>query len=162
MRHLYVRFPASPILHANAQDAFSGAGYRFRAQWHAWRTHRLRSARLKRANKLFERGEWFGAYANYDFAVIGRQDLSDAYAHVMRAVCMQQEGHLEQAESDFKDADARFPDLALILRLGCLSADAPELPNGVPGTWPTNEEGVYEIVRERGFPGPPGHAPDRP
>jgi tetratricopeptide (TPR) repeat protein len=150
-RHVWVHFPSSPIMHANAQDAHDGAGHRLRARWHAWRTHRLRTRRLKRANHLFEHQDWLGAYANYDFVVIGRQDLADAVGQVLRSVCVQQLGQDAEAAADFADADQRFPEVALILRMGCLAPDAPPLPNGVPGDWPTAEADVYAIMRERGF-----------
>jgi predicted Zn-dependent protease len=153
-RYLYMRFPGSPVLHANAQDACEGAGQRLGAMWHAYRAERLRQARLNRAHELFERGEWLRAYANYDFAIVGRADFNDAYAQVMRAVCLQQDGHLEEAAADFEDANARFPGLALAIRGGCAAPGARPLPNGLPGPYPTDSDEIIEFLRQKGLAPP--------
>jgi hypothetical protein len=152
--HVYTRFPSSPVLHANARDACEGAGQPRRARWHLWRARRLRRARLKRANKAFDRKLWARAYASYDFAVLGWDGLDEAYALVMRSVCLQQMGHPEEAAADFGQADARFPALALAVRAGCVAPGMPELPNGLPGDWPTALEDVTAMLRARGL-GPP-------
>jgi tetratricopeptide (TPR) repeat protein len=153
-RYPYARFPSSPVLHANAQDACEGARQRLGARWHARRTDRLRKARLKRAGKQFDRGLWLHAYANYDFAIIGRHDFSDAYAQVMRAICLQQEGHLEEAAADFEEANERFPGLALAIRGGCAAPGTRPLPNGLPGPYPTDPEEIVELLRESGVAPP--------
>jgi hypothetical protein len=155
-RRLYVRFPGSPILHANAFDALGLGGQRSLARWHAWRAARLQAKRLKRAHKLFARSDWMGAYVNFDFAVLGRPDLSDAVAQVMRSVCVQQLGHPDAAAGDFEAADSKFPDVALLIRSACVGPDAPVvLPHGVPGPLPTGLAEVMQIMSERGFVDPP-------
>jgi tetratricopeptide (TPR) repeat protein len=142
------RFPASPILHANAEDAHMAAGHRLRGRWHRWRADRARAKRRKKGSRLFDKQQWEGAYVNFDFAVIGRSDFGEAYAAVLRAVALQQLGRETAAAADFAKTDARFPDLALLIRLG---ASKQNLPRGVPGDGPVGEAGVHAELRRRGF-----------
>lgn len=149
-------FPPSPVLHANAEDAHGAAGHRVRTAWHHFRTERARRSRVKRGDRLMAQQKWEGAYANYDFAVIGRSDVREAVAAVLRAVALQQLGETEAAAADFAKTDARFPALALPIRWRILE-DPPggELPRGVPGVGPTDLEGVRAELRRRGFDPPP-------
>jgi tetratricopeptide (TPR) repeat protein len=144
-------FPRSPILHANAEDAHRASGHAIRATWHRRRAERARKRRIKVGIRRMFQGRWLGAYANFDFAVIGRQDVDEAYAAVMRAVALQQQEETEAAAADFAAADERFPQLALIFRLAARDEYGWNLPHGLPGVGPMDVEGVEVELRRRGL-----------
>lgn len=147
-------FPRSAKLQANAADAHAEAGHRLRARWHGWRTNRLRRRYRNRALRQFRRQDWLRAYANYDWATIGVGDFPDVFARVMRAVCQQQAGNLEDAARDYAETDELFPGLAPLLRLSAADIAALDLPNGLPGKGPESQEELHRELERRGFPPP--------
>lgn len=145
-RHILLRFPRSLILHANAEDAHRAAGHRLRA----WRHHRIvergRKRLAKRADRQLASSEFMRAYANDDFVAIGRNDLREVSARVLRAVALRQEGHVEAADRDFASTDERFPDLAPLVRAAVLIDPSLDLPLGLPGDLPVDEAGVRALL----------------
>jgi len=145
------RFPGSPILHANAEDAHRQAGHRLRALWHHICAERLRRMRIKRGGRFMERGDWHSAYANYDFAIIGRSDDLEATAEVLRSVVLNQLGEAEAAAAAFTRADERFPHVALIIRHVVHRDQGGDLPLGVPQGGPIDEHEVVAELKRRGY-----------
>jgi tetratricopeptide (TPR) repeat protein len=144
-------FSGSPILHGNAEDAHRAASHRLRAWWHRWRAERGRRKWIKRGDRRFEQHRWTAAYAAFDFAVIGRRDVNEAYASVMRAYALQQLGEFEAASAGFANADERHPDWSLPLRLSIFEEYGDQLPHGFPGDGPMDRESVRAELRRRGY-----------
>jgi tetratricopeptide (TPR) repeat protein len=149
--HAFTRFRGSPVLHANAEDAHRQAGHRLRTLWHRLRAERLRRMRMKRGARFMAKEDWPSAYANYDFAIIGRVDDVEARAEVLRSVALQQMGETEAAARAFAMADERFAHVALIIRHVIHKEHGDELPYGVPDGGPMGEEEVVAELRRRGF-----------
>lgn len=91
------RFRVPPILYANAADAHSLSGHRFRATWHRWHTFRRQKGLLGNGNRYAGQGEWSAAYAYYDWCVVGWRTDSELFAEVMRAVAIRELGDPERA-----------------------------------------------------------------
>lgn len=97
------RFPRSPILHANAVDAHRVAEHRFRTLWHEFRFRRLRSRLMRRGIRRFKHGSipisleldsqgralvaraMHGAYADFDWMTVGRNDPVERVAKTFMA-----------------------------------------------------------------------------
>lgn len=143
------RFERSPIMYANAKDAHDGAGHTRRAKWYERRYQRLRSRMLGKAYKHFDNRNWAGAYAYFDWPVVGRWDATEVAARTMRAVTNQQLGNHEEPEADWSETVEREPS-ALLLRSGLATEVVPPLEAGVPGNEPTDLPTVMARLNEAG------------
>jgi hypothetical protein len=76
------------------------------------------------------------------------------FARVMRAVCQQQAGNVEDAARDFAETDELFPGVAPALRLSAADIAGRDLPNGLPGEGPETQEELRKELQRRGFPQP--------
>ena len=144
----WARFPASPVLQANARDAHRRAGHRVRGTFHAWRTDRHRARRLKRGLKLADRGEWMRAYAHFDFASIGERDWPEALARTFRAIALKQCGEDPSAETDWAATLSEHPLSALVMAHAAVEAD--RYLCGLPGDVPPDPERIEQDLRATG------------
>jgi tetratricopeptide (TPR) repeat protein len=131
------RFDRSPIMYANAKDAHEGAAHPLRARWYELRFQRLRWRMLKTAEKHFDARNWDGAYAYFDWPIVGRWDDIEVVARVQRAIVSRQRGDDEQAEAYWAETVERAPE-ALVVRSAIVDKTNPPLERGVPGPEPTN------------------------
>lgn len=144
----YTRFPPAPILHANLKDAHALAGHRLLAWWTERRFMRTRNKLLKRGYRRFENAQYPDAYANFDWRVVGRQDLGESVAQVNAAVSLWLDGRPEEAEAAWGTALQSAPG-ALYIRAGLAQMLTDQGFDGkpVPGDEPTDLAEADALVR---------------
>jgi tetratricopeptide (TPR) repeat protein len=151
-RLLWTVYPPAAILRANLADVHDALGRRWRGRWQWWRCERKRVRLLRRGMRRFSAGQWELAYANFDWAFVGRHDFRDTVALVYRAVAAWQYGDEEEALRSWRLAAARQP-FAAITRAAMLRDPAAHpLIRGLPGEEPTDLE---EVMAGLGMPAPP-------
>jgi hypothetical protein len=136
-------------MHANTKDAHAGAGHRLRARWYEWRFQRLRRKMLKTARKHFDARDWDGAYAYFDWCIVGRWDDTEVMARTVRAVVTRQRGLDELAETYWAETVERAPE-ALLLRAAVANETDPPLDRDVPGPEPTDYPTVIAQLKAAG------------
>ncbi len=145
------RVPPSPILYANAYDGHHWGGHRLRARWCEWRFQLIRKSFMKRGWKLMEAQEWNRAYPYYDWvAIVGRTDLTEAWAETYAAICLWKQGFREQAELVWAQAMNRPGPFSLLARANAVFFfERWGFDSSVPGPEPTAQDEVEALIRER-------------
>jgi tetratricopeptide (TPR) repeat protein len=151
-RLLWTIYPPAAILRANLADVHDELNRRWRGWWQWWRCERKRDRLLRRGCRRFADGDWQRAYANFDWAYVGRGDFRDMVALVYRSVASWQYGDDEVALADWSHAVARNP-YALITRAAMLrDPETHPLVRGLPGD---EETDLRRVMLGLGMPEPP-------
>jgi tetratricopeptide (TPR) repeat protein len=146
---LWVRFPPSPIIFANLVDAHSAAQHRWRMRWYEWRFRRTRSKLLRRGRNQLLRGAFERAYANSDWAQVGRHDFFEIKAHVLAAIALHLAGRTDEAEAAWGKALDLDP-FALVVRVGFAQNLAERgIDATLPGTEPVNLDAAVAAAEQR-------------
>jgi len=156
-RVLWTRYPPAAILDANLADVHDAMDCRWRSRWRWARCERKREALLRRGFRRFAAGQWQLAYANFDWAFVGRGDFRDTVALVYLAVAAYQYGNDEEALAAWKSAVSCQP-FAMVTRAAMLrDPEAHPLERGLPGDEPTDLDEITDLL---GLPRlPPGPCP---
>lgn len=105
---------------------------------------------MKRGERMLEKGHWLGAEANFDWCgSVGRNDPIEIKARVLCAISMKQYGDDAGAEATWNEVFAFDPSPALLIRL--VASEKVDLPEGVPGSEPNDEEGITKIIAKHGI-----------
>lgn len=139
-------FPRSPVMLANLADAQFCAGVR-RGRWTLWRCHRLRRSYMRRGNRHARNGRWDRAYAWWDWAVVGYDDVTDIEAQTKSAIARRQYGDDEAADEIWADVLARS-EFAMVVRY--VASEQFDLARGVPGPEDNSAATVQRIVDAAG------------
>jgi hypothetical protein len=146
-RRLWLRFPPSPVMLANARDAHYRCGQLRRSAYYARRFVRARQRRLKKGFRLLDADEWERAYAHFDFASVGEVDDAEITARVFRAVALRQFMDPQVAEVDWQATRATLPRSRILMATVRRDID---LPQGVPGNEPNDPDVVRQQLRDEG------------
>jgi tetratricopeptide (TPR) repeat protein len=151
-RLLWTVYPPAAILRANLADVHDALERQWRGRWQWWRCERKRVRLLRRGLRRFSAGQWELAYANFDWAFVGRHDFRDTIALVYRAVAAWQYGDEEEALRSWRLAVARQPFAAITRAAMLRDPEAHPLTRGLPGKEPTDLE---KVMVGLGMPPPP-------
>jgi tetratricopeptide (TPR) repeat protein len=156
-RILWTRHTPAAILRANLADVHDALRRVLRSRWQWWRCERTRNTLMRRGFKRFAEGQWERAYANFDWAYVGREDFKDMVAQVYSAVAAWQLGDDDEALPTWHAVVSKHR-FALFTRAAMLRDPANHpLERGLPGDDSTD---LNEIAAMLGVPRPgPGSLP---
>lgn len=100
------RFRKSAILYANALDAHRESDQRLRAWYLSRMTQRVRRRHIRRGGKALARGAFLRAYVNYDWTIIGRNDMVDIFALVGKSISLEKLDKQSASKATFLEAQS--------------------------------------------------------
>ena len=102
---------------------------------------------MRRGNRHARNGRWDRAYAWWDWAVVGYDDVTDIEAQTKSAIARRQYGDDEAADEIWADVLARS-EFAMVVRY--VASEQFDLARGVPGPEDNSAATVQRIVDAAG------------
>ncbi len=146
------RYPTSAQILTNLKDAHQVAGHRRRARRYERRFQRVRRRYIRHGHSRWNQQLWMGAHANFDWACVGRGDLTEVQARTHAAVAAWLSGRKKLGERGWREAFEAGEAYALQLRsdLAATLVDA-GIDDPVPGGEPTDPSEIDAFCDERGL-----------
>ncbi|HEX5375273.1 MAG TPA: hypothetical protein VFW48_03865 [Solirubrobacterales bacterium] len=140
------RFPPSPILYANAFDAYRNGGQRLRARWHEHRFQRTRVKLMNKGMAFAEEGNWVDAFANFDWTIVGRHDQREQFMETYAACCRWKMGEQADGLARWTEIHKKTPNGVFARSIFVQQLEVAGQDSSVPGSEPTDPDSVAEFI----------------